>query len=103
MTQAYNNVNGTSLTSVPTTHYYVKFKPQSTNDLSVLDSLDLELYDYPLDREVIQDGDYWPSAYTNLGTNEFPWLYTVVESNFQFPAGITYQILASLNIPDDDA
>jgi hypothetical protein len=29
MTQAYNNVNGTSLTSVPTTHYYVKFKPKA--------------------------------------------------------------------------
>lgn len=102
MTQAYNLVHGTKVTSVATTHYYVKFKPQTVNDLNKLDSLDLELYDYPLDRVVNQDGDYWPDAYVNLPANGYPWLYTVVPSNFQFPAGITYQNLAPLNIPDDD-
>jgi hypothetical protein len=102
MTQAYNNIHGTHLQSVSTTHYYVKFKPQTDADFNKLDSLDLELYDYPLDKVVLQDGDYWPSAYTGLGPNEYPWLYTVVPSNFQFPAGITYQNLGSLNIPDND-
>ena len=102
MTQAYNNVHGTNIQAVSTTHYYVRFKPQTVSHLNTLDSLDLELYDYPLDRVVAQDGDYWPDAYTNLAQNEYPWLYTVVESNFQFPSGITYQILAPLNIPDDD-
>ncbi len=102
MTQAYNYIHGTNIQSVSTTHFYVKFKPQTVSDLNKLDSLDLELYDYPLDREVIQDGDYWPEAYTGIGPNEYPWLYTVVGSNFQFPSGISYQILASLNIPDDD-
>ena len=103
MTQAYNNIHGTNLQSVGTTHYYVRFKPQTEADVRTLDSLDLELYDYPLDRVVIQDGDYWPEAYTNLGQNEYPWFYTVVESNFQFPSGITYENLAPLNIPNDDA
>src|SRR5206468_9164007 len=78
MTQAYNLVHGTHLTSVGTTHYYVRFKPQTVNDLKKLDSLDLELYDYPLNRVVNQDGDYWPDAYINLAANEYPWLYTVV-------------------------
>lgn len=102
MTQAYNIVYGTNLQSVSTTHYYVKFKPQTEQDFNALDSLDLELYDYPLDRVVLQDGDYWPDGYTNLGQNEYPWLYTVVQSNFQFPPGISYQIIAPLNIPDND-
>jgi len=103
MTRAYNLVHGTNITAVSTTHYYVRFKPQTVDDLNKLDSLDLELYDYPLDRVVNQDGDYWPNAYSNLGANEYPWLYTVVASNFQFPAGMTYQNIAPLNIPDDDA
>ena len=103
MTLAYNNVNGTNIQSVTTTHYYVRFKPQTEAQLKILDSLDLELYDHPLDRVVIQDGDYWPEAYANLAPNEYPWFYTVVESNFQFPPGITYQNLAPLNIPNDNA
>jgi len=103
MTRAYNNIHGTNLPSLGTTHYYVRFKPQTIAHLITLDSLDLELYDYPLDRIAIQDGDYWPEAYTNLGQNEYPWLYTVVESNFQFPNGIPYENLAPLNIPNDDA
>ena len=104
MTLAYNNLHNPNVQSVSTTHYYVRFKPQTETQLKVLDSsLDLELYDYPLDRVVIQDGDYWPDAYINLGQNEYPWLYTVVESNFQFPSGIPYENLAPLNIPNDNA
>jgi len=103
MTLAYNIVHGTNVQSVSTTHYYVRFKPQTEADLETLESLDLELFDYPLDRIVSQEGDYWPEAYTNLGPNEYPWFYTVVESNFQFPNGILYENLAPLNIPNDDA
>jgi hypothetical protein len=104
MTLAYNNVYNPNVQSIGTTHYYVRFKPQSEAHFKTLySSLDLELYDYPLDRVVIQDGDYWPAAYTNLGQNEYPWFYTVVESNFQFPSGIPYENLAPLNIPNDDA
>ena len=103
MTQAYNNIHGTHLTSMSTTHYYVRLKPQTEAQFDILDdSLDLELYDYPLDRVVLQDGEYWPDAYTNLVQGEYPWFYTVVPANFQFPSGITYQNLAPLNIPDDD-
>src|SRR6188474_3239639 len=76
ITQAYNNIHGTNLQSVSTTHYYVRFKPQTDAQFKTLDSaLDLELYDYPLDRIVIQEGDYWPDAYIGLGQNEYPWLY----------------------------
>lgn len=104
MTQAYNNIHGTNLQSVGITHYYVRFKPQTEAQFKMLDSaLDLELYDYPLNRVVIQDGDYWPEAYAGLGQNEYPWLYTVVESNFLFLDDIPYENLTPLNIPSDDA
>ncbi len=102
MTQSYNAIHSTNIQELPASDLYVRFKPQTEADLIVLDSLDLELYDYPLDRTVIQDGEFWPDAYVGLGQNEFPWLYTVVESNFQFPAGIIYETLQPLYIPDDD-
>lgn len=102
MTTAYNNVNSTNISSISTTHFYVRFKPSSPYQLITLDSLDLELYDYPLNREIINEGDYWPDAYQNLQSNEQPWLYTVVENTFIFPNNIVYEVLESLHIPDDN-
>ena len=102
MTQAHNIVYHANALTVSTTHYYVKFKPQTEDDVDFLDSLGVDLFDYPLDRKVIQEGQYWPAAYSNLTNNELPWVYAVVESNFQFPAGISYSILSPLHIPDND-
>jgi hypothetical protein len=102
MTQAHNIVYHANVQSVNTTHYYVKFKPQTEDDVDKLDSLGVDVFDYSLDREVVQEGDYWPDAYANLANEELPWVYAVVESNFQFPAGISYSVLAPLHIPDND-
>ncbi len=102
MTAAYNYIYHSSISNIATTHYYVRFKAKSSYQLNTLDSLDLDLYDYPLDREIIQDGDYWPEAYTGLGVDEYPWLYTVVPKTFSFPTSILKEILAPLNIPDDN-
>jgi len=102
MTAAYNYIYTSSIPQIATTHYYVRFKPTSVAQLNVLDSLDFELYDYPLNVNVIQDGDYWPDAYTGLGEGEYPWLYSVVEKAFIPPSGIQTEILESLHIPDDN-
>ncbi len=83
------------------TDLYVKFKPNNYEQLSALDdSLDLELQDYPMDYEVIQDGDYYVT--TGADPEEIPWLYTVVPNGFNFPNGIPYQIISELHIPEDD-
>ena len=100
MTTAYNYIYSDNISLVRTSHYYVRFKPISFNDLIVLDSLDVELYDYPLNRQVIQDGDYWPEAYYGLASDKYTWLYSVVEQTFSFPSGIQYEILEPLFIPD---
>lgn len=102
MTASYNYIYSQNLPSVAATHRYVRFKPASASDLNMLDSIGVELYDYPLSRNVIKEGDYWPEAYTGLQENEFPWLYSVVENNFIPPAGMTYQVLENLHIPDDN-
>lgn len=83
------------------TDLYVKFKPINYEQLNALDdSLDLELQDYPMDYEVIQDGDYYVTPSTD--PEEIPWLYTVVPNGFNFPNGIPYQIISELHIPEDD-
>ena len=91
MAAAYNALYGTSLTTVPTTDLYVRFDPTTEEQFAYLeDSLDLALYDHPLDYEVIQDGDYYVDSRKTI--EDLPFLYTVVEPNFEFPSGIPYTI-----------
>ena len=58
MTQAYNEINNSNILNITTTHYYIKVKPQNGSDLRKLDSLGLELFDYPLDRIILKEGQY---------------------------------------------
>jgi hypothetical protein len=55
--------------NVRTTHYYVKFMPQNEIDVEALfDDSTLILYDYPIDREILNNGNYHkdPSIFENL-------------------------------------
>lgn len=65
--------------------------------MGILYSLDLDLFDYPLDYEVLQEGDYYNDGVTPPET--IPWLYTVVTPNFVFPAGIQYELLQRMHVP----
>lgn len=102
MTIAYNYIYSRNIQSVRVTHYYIRVKPNNIDNLNLLDSIDVELYDYPLDKHVTQDGDYWPEAYYGLGQNEYPWLYTVIEKGFNIPGGVQLEVLDSIYIPDDN-
>lgn len=86
---------------ITASHLYVRFKPSSSEQLMTLDETeDLELQDYPIDYELIQDGDYYQDP--TLGTEDFHWLYTVVPINYHFPTGIQYEILEELYLPDNN-
>ncbi|MBX9783064.1 MAG: hypothetical protein K2X48_07210 [Chitinophagaceae bacterium] len=99
MTQAYSLYYGYPFSNVPVTHYYVKFSPQNEGQLAHLeDSMELELFDYPLDYEVITDGDYYLQP--GKTHEDIPDFYTTVEVGFQFPAGTPYVILAELHLPN---
>ena len=101
MQQAYANLGITNV-SVTVTNQYVKFKP-TTNQVSYLDSFmdaqSLDMYDAPLDYQILLEGDYYqdPSIPDSLPT----WQYAVVPTNFTFPSGIQYQVLAQIHIPGD--
>jgi hypothetical protein len=86
---------------ISASHLYVRFKPISSDQLMTLeDSEELELQDYPIDYELIQDGDYYQDP--TLGTEDFHWLYTVVPTNYTFPQGIPYEVIEQLYLPDNN-
>lgn len=97
MQQAYKNLYGGSASSITENKWYMRFKPANPEQLSQLDSLDIDLFDYPLDYEVLQEGDYYNDGVTPA--EEIPWLYTVVNPNFTVPAGIQYQLLQRIHVP----
>src|SRR4030095_11133855 len=96
MQQAYINLYGTAA-NVTVTNKYVRFKPSSPQQLSVLEDLDIDLNNYPLDYDLVQDGDYYDDGVTP--PEEIPWLYAVVDVNFIPPSGITYEVLEQIHIP----
>jgi len=107
MKQAWSNIqeNNSSYRmmggDISTTHLYLKFKPQNDEDLSLLqEDSTLNLYTYPLDYEISGDGDYYqdPEIPDSLPTYQ----YCAVPVDKVLPAGVFYEVLAELFIPDED-
>lgn len=98
MQQAKLNLTGSSL-GITENKWYVRFKPANPGQLAVLEDFDIDLFDYPLDYELVQEGDYYNDGVTPA--EEIPWLYAVVDVNFIPPAGVTYQLLNRLHVPND--
>ncbi len=96
MQQAAINLYGTAA-GVAENKWYVRLKPSNITQLNALDSLDIELFDYPLDYEVVQEGDYYNDGVTP--SEEIPWLYAVVDPGFSPPAGITFELLQHIHVP----
>lgn len=75
------------------THYYVRFLPKdSTEYTRLLDSSNLMLFTYPLDRELTdEEVEFFENDTTN--TYGYPWHYTKVPTDYVFPDGIIHEIL----------
>jgi hypothetical protein len=102
MLQAYNNITGYNLQSIQPSHYYIKINCNDINQIDMLESQDVELFDHPLNRHVLQNGEYWPEAYTGLPEDNIPALYAVIEKNFLMPPGMSYEVLEPLFIPENN-
>ncbi len=87
--------------AIETTDLYVRFLPEDSVDLDVLqhDST-LTLFDHPLDFEIDKDGSWYhdPTIPDHLPT----WQYTVVKPDYDFPP-VRYEILAELFLADEEA
>lgn len=100
MTRALSKIYPTrSEASVPATSLYVRFLPKSVDDFVTLQDLGAELFDYPLDREILVDGDYYHDP--SIPENEISWQYSVVPVDFPFPEGIEKEILEECFIPEE--
>ncbi|HFA49682.1 MAG TPA: hypothetical protein ENJ95_11785 [Bacteroidetes bacterium] len=97
MTQAWNKLYDPDYQELPTTHLYVRFLPKDMAELKILydleDSYDIDYDDYPLDYEIIEDGDHYHDP--SIPQDQPTWLYTVVEPDFVFP-NVQYEILDKL-------
>ena len=82
---------------IKATDIYVRFLPEDDSDFSVLESLGVELMDHPLDYEIVRDGDYYHDP--SLPADRITWQYAVLDTQFDFPEGIEYEILDECYIP----
>ncbi|MCF6213273.1 MAG: hypothetical protein L3J45_04525 [Flavobacteriaceae bacterium] len=96
---AKTSVDGIEVT---TTHLYVKFKPKNEDELDILKSdSTLVLYDYPLDYEIEENGDFYRDP--DIPDNQPTYKYTAVKVGKKLPSGVENEILAELFIPDENS
>lgn len=105
VTMMQNAANALTKPGYPVMHIeptdlYVRFLPKDSTDLNILYNIEgLELFDYPLDYEILEEGDYYHDP--SLPENSPTWLYTTVKPNYKFP-DIQYEILEECYIPDTE-
>jgi len=101
ITQAYHNL-GIYNVPVKVTNLYVRFKPTMAQFKyldSLMDTKGVELFDIPLNYQVLIEGDYYQDP--SIPAEQPTWQYAVVPANFTFPSGIQYEQLAQVHIPTD--
>ena len=90
-----------TLFDIRITHKYIKFKPQDSAQYGLLiQDTTLELFDYPLDRKLIKAGTYYQDLSLTEGQPNYQW--TAVKVDKQLPAGVPFDVLAELYIPEED-
>jgi hypothetical protein len=99
MIAAYQVYTGNSTATLNATHEYVRFKAEDNDEMQRLSESDLELFDYPLDYEIIFEGDYYHDP--EIPDEEYTWLYTAVPVGYAYDPDIYYEKLADLYLPDE--
>lgn len=92
---------------VKATHEYIKILATTEEHLETMDNLDNSddedvpvLQDYPLDYEIVEEGDYYiePKDETDL----YHPIYTVIPVGYQFPNNLPYEKIEDLYYPEDE-
>ncbi len=100
MRLAWGNLNNTSIPEPTATRLYIKFSPTSIDDVIALEELDEMLYDYPLEYEVKEMGDFYIRPDYQKGI--FPEQYAIVKPGFSFTK-VPYEVIDELHIPEFDS
>ena len=92
---------------VKATHNYIKILPTTEEHLIALDDLDKSddetspiLHDYPLNYEIIEEGDYY--IYPKDENDLYYPVYTVIPVDYQLPSNLPYEIIEPLYYPKDE-
>ncbi len=92
---------------VEATHYYIKLLPTTEEHLQLLDELDddqeentLVLQDYPLDHEIIGEGDYYiqPKDESDI----YHTIYAVIPVDYTLPAGLPFEVIEDIYQPTEE-
>lgn len=83
------------------TDLYVRFLPKTQEEYNRLSEMGVEMVDYPVDYEIIKDGDYYRDPSIDAG--RMSWQYAVVPADFEFPDGIEREVLDKCFIPDESS
>ena len=78
-----------------TTDLYVRFLPANKDEYAMLESMELQLVDHPLDYSIAVEGDWYHDP--EIPEENMTWQYTVVPADFEFP-DIEYEILEKCHI-----
>lgn len=98
MQKIYNDYSNDDVNLEPT-HLYVCFMPQDSAQFRMLyENKDLELFNYPLDI-ILENGETYVNPEINEG--DFPWLYTTVDTDYELPSDIMYEVIDTCYIPDE--
>ena len=88
-----------SRNEVKTTHLYVRFLPENEAEFDLLESSGLDLVDYPVDYEILVDGDYYHDP--AISDDKITWQYAVVPADYEFP-DVRYEVIDECNITEYD-
>lgn len=81
------------------TDIYVRFLPKDSLEYKQLKSdTTLILFDFPLDYEIVQNGDFYKDTTVNT---QFTWYYATVKPGYQPPSDIEYEVIEELFIPEN--
>ena len=83
---------------VKTTDLYVRFLPENEQQLDSLKEKGLKLTDYPLDYEILVEGDWYHDP--EVPDDMLTWQYAVVPEDFIFP-DIEYEIIDECHISEN--
>lgn len=85
-------------THLGATHLYVKFLPMTAEEAEAIYNLGLIITDYPLDYEIIVDGDYYHDPLVN--PEQITYLYAVAPVDFDF-GDVRYEVITPCYIVGD--
>ena len=90
-----------AIVDVRTTHLYLRFHPKDYEELSVLeDDSTLTNFDYPLDYEIAQNGDYYHDP--EIPADKPTYQYCAIPVDQKINNHVSYEVLRELYIPEED-